>query len=113
MKIARFGLGQREYESCFTSLAGDHIADQERIMSVVNRLPSRFPVGTRYVIEGRPNQQGELQITSRYVVLPNGTKLDLRVDGPDPEGTRRVRVRRTRSYGAHSTKRRPPPRTSA
>jgi hypothetical protein len=113
MKFARLGLGQREYESCFTLLAGGHIADQERIMSVVNRLPSRVPVGTRYVIEGRPDQQGELQITSRYVVLPNGTKLDLRVDGPDPEGTRRVRVRRTRSYVAHSTKRRSPPRTSA
>lgn len=78
-------------------------------MSVVNRLPSRFPVGTRYVIEGRPNQQGELQITSRYVVLPNGTKLDLRVENSDPEGTRRVRVRRTRSYTARSTRRRSPP----
>jgi hypothetical protein len=65
-------------------------------MAVVNRLPSRCPVGTRYVIEGKPNQHGELQITSRYVVLPNGTKLDLRVDGADPAAPRRVRVRRTR-----------------
>jgi hypothetical protein len=77
-------------------------------MSVVNRLPTRFPVGTRYVIEGQPNQHGELQITSRYVVLPNGTKLDLRVEGSGPEGTRRVRVRRTRSYTARSAKRRSP-----
>jgi hypothetical protein len=76
------------------------------MMSAVNRLPSRFPVGTRYVIEGQPNQQGELQITSRYVVLPNGTKLELRVDGSDPEGARRVRVRRTRSYATRATRRR-------
>lgn len=75
-------------------------------MAAVNRLPSRFPVGTRYVIEGEPNQQGVLQITSRYVVLPDGTKLDLRIDGTDPEGTRRVRVRRTRSYSPRPARRR-------
>ena len=65
-------------------------------MAAVNRLPSRFPLGARYVVEGEPNQQGELRITSRYVVLPNGTKLDVRIDGGGPEAPRRVRVRRTR-----------------
>ena len=76
-------------------------------MSAVHRLPSRFPVGTRYVIEGQPNQHGELQITSRYLVLPNGTHLDLRVDdAAGPEGTRRVRVRRTRQYKARVARRR-------
>jgi len=74
-------------------------------MSGVNRLPTRFPVGTRYVIEGEPNRDGQLQVTSRYVVLPNGTKLDLRVDGSELEGNRRVRVRRTRSYGSRSRRR--------
>jgi hypothetical protein len=77
-------------------------------MPAVHRLPSRFPIGTRYVIEGRPNQHGELQITSRYLVLPNGTHLDLRVDDvTGPEGTRRVRVRRTRQYNSRAARRRP------
>jgi hypothetical protein len=68
----------------------------------VHRLPSRFPLGTRYVIEGETNTQGEFEVTSRYVVLPNGTKLHLRVDQTDFEGLRRVRVRRTRHYGLRS-----------
>jgi hypothetical protein len=65
-------------------------------MSIVYRLPTRFPVGTRYVVEGEPNQNGELRITSRYVLLPSGVRLELRVDTPSPGGPRRVRVRRTR-----------------
>lgn len=43
------------------------------------RLPDRFPVGTRYVVEGAPDKDGEFLITSRYVVLPNGTELTLPV----------------------------------
>lgn len=77
-------------------------------MPALHRLPTRFPVGTRYVIEGQPNQFGELQITSRYLVLPNGTHFDLRVDDvPGPEGARRVRVRRTRRYKARAARRWP------
>jgi len=68
-------------------------------MASAHRLPSRFPIGTHYVIEGQPNQRGELQITSRYLILPNGTQLDLRVDDlGGPNGPRRIRVRRTRGY---------------
>jgi hypothetical protein len=37
-----------------------------------NRLPARFPVGTKFVIEGRPG--GDL---SRFIEFPNGTKLRL------------------------------------
>jgi hypothetical protein len=40
-------------------------------------LPARFPVGTRYVIEGRPGKAGEMTIVSRQVILPNGEKFDL------------------------------------
>jgi hypothetical protein len=42
-----------------------------------DRLPRHFPVGTRYVVEGVPGENGELTITSRMVVLPNGTELSL------------------------------------
>jgi hypothetical protein len=78
------------------------------LMPTVHRLPSRFPVGTRYVIEGEPDRDGELRITSRYLVFPNGTHLDLRVDDMSgPEGPRHVRVRRTRGYNPRATKRWP------
>ena len=39
------------------------------------RLPSRFPVGTRYVIEGR---EGRIQL--RYLEFPDGRKVDLPAD---------------------------------
>jgi hypothetical protein len=36
------------------------------------RLPSRFPVGTRYVIEGRA---GRIQL--RYLEFPDGRRVEL------------------------------------
>lgn len=48
------------------------------------RLPSRFPVGTHYVVEGATGENGEFVITSRYVVLPNGTQVILPVVDPRP-----------------------------
>ena len=46
-------------------------------MAAFGRLPKRFPVGTRYVVEGEPGKEGQLRVTSRYVVLPNGAHFDL------------------------------------
>ena len=40
-----------------------------------SRLPSRFPVGTRYVIEGRGGR-----ICLRYLEFPDGRKIDLPAD---------------------------------
>jgi hypothetical protein len=40
-----------------------------------SRLPSRFPVGTRYVIEGRAGR-----ISLRYLEFPDGRKIDLPAD---------------------------------
>lgn len=39
------------------------------------RLPSRFPVGTRFVIEGRGGR-----IRLRYLEFPDGRKVDLPAD---------------------------------
>jgi hypothetical protein len=41
------------------------------------RLPSRFPVGTHYIVEGEPAKGGQLRIVSRYLVMPSGERYDL------------------------------------
>jgi hypothetical protein len=38
-----------------------------------SRLPSRFPVGTKFVIEGRRGGEGQVQVYSRYLEFPDGT----------------------------------------
>jgi hypothetical protein len=42
-----------------------------------NRLPSRFPVGTKFIIEGRPAREGQVQVFSRYLEFPDGTFFPL------------------------------------
>ncbi len=66
-------------------------------MAGVLRLPARFPVGTHYVVEGVPGKEGELLITSRYVVLPNGIQVPLPVSSKSPARSRRPRTRGKRA----------------
>src|ERR1700675_1999861 len=40
-------------------------------------LPKRFPVGARYVVEGRGGEDGHLRVFSRYVVLPGGQRINV------------------------------------
>ena len=40
------------------------------------RLPSRFPAGTKYVVECRGSVQGML-LMHRHVDLPDGSRIDL------------------------------------
>ena len=42
------------------------------------QIPSRFPVGTRYVIEGHRGEEGELCVVSRKIIMPNGKSFDLK-----------------------------------
>ncbi|MGA9949837.1 MAG: hypothetical protein WBQ24_16430, partial [Xanthobacteraceae bacterium] len=58
-----------------------------------SRLPKRFPVGTTYVVEGRGGEDGNLCVFSRYVVLPNGQRINL---GADFGGSAASRARRAR-----------------
>jgi hypothetical protein len=44
-----------------------------------NRLPRRFPVGTKYVIEGCGGGEGRLRVLSRYIEFPDGRHMQLRV----------------------------------
>ena len=59
-----------------------------------DRLPSRFPVGTRYVVEGRSGPPGRLRIQSRYLEFPDGRHVDLPVDRPARARSRRGRLLR-------------------
>jgi hypothetical protein len=59
--------------------------------SQTDRLPSRFPVGTRHVVEGRGGPQGRVRVQARYLEFPDGRHVDLPVDRPG-----RVRLRRRR-----------------
>jgi hypothetical protein len=47
------------------------------IMARKPRFPSRFPVGTHYILEGEPADGGKLRIISRYLVMPSGVRYDL------------------------------------
>jgi hypothetical protein len=52
-------------------------------------LPDRFPVGTRYVIEGRAGR-----ICLRYLEFPDGRKVDLPADPAARTKARRSAGRR-------------------
>ncbi len=60
-------------------------------MAGIRRLPRRFPAGTRYVLEGIPAKEGQLQVISRLLVLPNGQQFDLTDDALAVHPRRRAR----------------------
>jgi hypothetical protein len=61
--------------------------------SLVDRLPSRFPVGTRYVIEGRRQADGGLRISMRCLEFPDGRQVRLPSDKTERSRARRHRGR--------------------
>ena len=50
-------------------------------MPATARLPSRFPAGTKFVVEGE-DAAGGLRIVKRYLVYPDGTQVDLLSGAP-------------------------------
>jgi hypothetical protein len=72
------------------------IGDGEFIMAVRHRLPTRFPVGTRYIVEGEPAKGGQLRIVSRYLVMPSGVRYDLM----NPSEPARMPMRKSRARTA-------------
>ena len=50
--------------------------------SIADGLPSRFPVGTRYVIEG----SGGGHIHARYLEFPDGRQIRLPADLAEQNG---------------------------
>jgi hypothetical protein len=69
-----------------------------------NRLPTRFPVGTTYVVEGSAGEEGHLRVFSRYVVLPGGQRINLADDfgGPALSRTHGCRTRDQAENAAQS-----------
>jgi hypothetical protein len=62
-------------------------------------LPKRFPIGARYVVEGRGGEDGHLRVISRYVVLPGGQRINVPADPSQPPGlsARAPRHKRSRT----------------
>ena len=46
-------------------------------MAYGTKLPNRFPVGTKFVIEGRRGGEGQVQVYNRYLEFPDGTFFPL------------------------------------
>ena len=67
-------------------------------------LPSRLPVGTKLVIEGRPAGEGEVQVFKRYIEFPDGRYLPLPAR---PEKPRSNALRRARRATAEPSRRSP------
>jgi hypothetical protein len=61
----------------------------------LNRLPSRFPEGTRFIIEGRAGR-----ILSRCLEFPDGRHVDLPVDHGRAKPSVRVRRRSRKAAGS-------------
>jgi hypothetical protein len=51
-------------------------------MSAAPRLPSRFPAGTKFVVEGEDAAGGGIRIVQRYLVYPDGRQVDLLAGAP-------------------------------
>ena len=61
-----------------------------------HRLPSRFPVGTKFVIESRPAGEGQAQVFSRHLEFPDGTFMPLPSRPPRKSAASERRARRVR-----------------
>jgi hypothetical protein len=60
-----------------------------------SRLPQRFPVGAKYVVEGFGGGDGHLRVIARYVVLPGGRRINVPADVPRPAAPRTLPFRRS------------------
>ena len=62
-----------------------------------SRLPNRFPVGTKFVIEARAVRAGQPQVYTRHLEFPDGTFFPLpsRTIRNNAAAVKRQRVRST------------------
>ena len=65
-------------------------------MAISSRLPSRFPVGTKFIIEARPRGKG--QMVTRHLEFPDGRIVPL---GEESKRRASARVRTSRHGRQH------------
>jgi hypothetical protein len=87
LRVGRFVLRQGSVAGSLRA-ANEKTPDGAVVMSKQRKLPARFPVGTRYIIEGERGTAGKLRVVSRYVLMPNGVRYDLMTP---PKAARRAR----------------------
>ena len=68
-----------------------------------SRLPSRFPVGTKFVIEGRRGGEGQVQVFSRYLGI---SRRDLH-SAAEAAGQAQIRRRARQRHSATEPAQRP------
>jgi hypothetical protein len=56
---------------------GKEIVMGPQIDRLLSRLPRRFPVGAKYVVDGYGGETGNLRVIARYVVLPGGRRINV------------------------------------
>lgn len=59
-------------------------------------LPDQLPVGASYVIEGFGGESGNLRVISRYVLMPDGHRINVPADFALPTLRRRSARQRNR-----------------
>jgi hypothetical protein len=69
-------------------------------------LPDQLPVGASYVVEGFGGESGNLRVISRYVLMPDGSRINVPADFGLPGGRRPSSRRRNRLQ--RKAKSRPP-----
>ena len=72
-----------------------------------SRLPRRFPVGAKYVVEGCGGEKGNLRVIARYVVLPGGRRINVPADLSQPVSPQALAFRRSSNPKRSQTQGRP------
>ena len=72
-----------------------------------SRLPRRFPVGAKYVVEGYGGEEGNFRLIARYVVLPGGRRINVPADLSQPVSPRALAFRRSSNPKRSQVKGRP------
>ena len=51
-------------------------------------IPTRFPVGAKFVVEGFGGEEGNFRVIARYIVLPGGRRINVPADFSSPQAPR-------------------------
>jgi hypothetical protein len=66
----------------------------EQLNRLSDRLPRCLPIGARYVVEGVGGAEGNLRVIARYVLMPDGHRINIAADVPRTRAGRALASRR-------------------